>query len=375
MRTIALIEEPNHVCFRYRLEAYASEFARRGGRLEPQPIERNLFSRLAQFRRVAGADAVILQRKLLPVWQLALLRRCARRLVYDFDDALFLRDSYSPKGVDSRARLMRFWATVYAADSVIAGNRFLAAQADRFVEPGRVQVIPTSIDPAHYRMASHDGDPRRVRLAWIGQPATLHGLCRAEAQLTAAAARTPGLELHVICSEFPRFKGIHVVDRPWSSDREADDLAAADVGVSWLPDDPWSQGKCGLKVLQYMAAGLPVVANPVGLQCDLVRHGETGFLAETPDQWAEAIARLAADAPLRRRLGAAGRRLVEQHYSVERSAQRFTDLLLSAVQGDDALRRSPLLRPASRLLPWNRPAVGRRADRDRRPESVGGQVL
>ena len=84
-----------------------------------------------------------------------------------------------------------------------------------------------------------------------------------------------------------------------------------------MPDDPWSRGKCGLKVLQYQAAGLPVVANAVGVQADFVRNGTTGFQAATSDEWVNAIRTLASDAALRKRLGDAGRRQVEERYSVD----------------------------------------------------------
>ena len=121
--------------------------------------------------------------------------------------------------------------------------------------------------------------------------------------------------------------------RQWSAATETAELADADVGISWLPDDPWSPGKCGLKVLQYMAAGLPVVANPVGMNPAMVRHGETGFLVQSAEQSAEAITRLARDPALRRRMGAAGRRLVETEYSVDRWAPAFADLVERIHQG------------------------------------------
>src|SRR5205807_6528705 len=133
----------------------------------------------------------------------------------------------------------------------------------------------------------------------------------AEPMLAAAATALPGLELRVICNRFPQLEGIRVVPRQWSMATEAAEVADADIGVSWLPDDPWSLGKCGLKVLQYMAAGLPVVANPVGVQAEIVRDGDTGFLAETPAQWVEAIGRLAGDPHLRVRMGRAARQRVE----------------------------------------------------------------
>ena len=94
-----------------------------------------------------------------------------------------------------------------------------------------------------------------------------------------------------------------------------------------MPDDPWSRGKCGLKVLQYQAAGLPVVANPVGVQTEFVRDGQTGFLATTTEEWVSAIRQLAGDAETRRRLGAAGRRQVEAGYSVAAGAAKWVAAL------------------------------------------------
>src|SRR5207249_4095705 len=109
------------------------------------------------------------------------------------------------------------------------------------------------------------------------------------------------------CDQFLRLRHLPVIDCPWTEAGEAAALASADIGISWLPDDPWSRGKCGLKVLQYMAAGLPVVANAVGVHAELVSHGQTGFLVETPQEWAEAVRTLAQDPRLRRRMGRAGR--------------------------------------------------------------------
>jgi glycosyltransferase involved in cell wall biosynthesis len=137
----------------------------------------------------------------------------------------------------------------------------------------------------------------------------------------------PGLRLKVICDRFPSLRHLPVLPCPWNEAREAVDVATADIGISWVPDDLWSRGKCSLKVLQYMAAGLPVIANPVGVHRDLVRHGDTGLLAESPNEWFEAVARLARDPALRRRLGQAGRRRVEKDFSVAAGAARWVGLL------------------------------------------------
>jgi hypothetical protein len=316
MKLLALIESLDHVCYRYRIEAFAWALAEQGWLLEPAPLRRPTRRRIGQLASARHADAVILQRKLLPVWQLAILRRAARCLVYDVDDAVFHRDSYHHKPPESWQRTARFWATVYAADATIVGNDYLYGRAAGYVEADRVEIIPTCVEPRFYPLARHDRSGPNVRLVWIGQQATLPSLHRARAHLAAASQRVAGLELRMICDSFPHLAGVRVEPRPWSAATEAVELSQCDIGVSWLPDDPWSRGKCGLKVLQYMAAGLPVVANPVGMNREMVLDGRTGLLAESPEQWAAAIRKLAADPPLRRKMGAAGRRLVERHYSV-----------------------------------------------------------
>lgn len=327
MRVLALTECPNHVCYRYRIEAHAPALAERGWTLESLPMVHSASERSKQLQEAANYDLVILQRKLLPLWQIRLLRKLSRVLVYDFDDAQFHRDSYSRKTSASWTRLAHFWATIYAADAVLAGNSYLRDQAASYIEPSRAHLMPTCVDPDLYPLAVHDRAPREPRMVWIGQHATLPCLYRAQHLLAAATRRVPGLALHVISNQFPTLEGVRVVPCSWSMAGEAARVAEADIGVSWLPDDSWSLGKCGLKVLQYMAAGLPVVANAVGMNREMVRHGETGFLANTTREWADCIERLCDDADLRQRMGQAGRRLVEEHYSTRRWGPRFAELV------------------------------------------------
>lgn len=342
MKIVALTEGPEHVCCRYRIEAFRPTFAARGWTLEVAPLEQSAWGRVAQFRRLRSADVVVLQRKLLPWWQLCALRSCSRTLVFDFDDAVYGRDSYARKGHRSLLRKNRFWATVRAADAVLAGNTHLCEQAAAFVGRERVHFAPTCVDPQRYSLAGHAAVGGEMQLVWIGQRSTLPSLYCMQAQLQAAAAAVPGLGLRAVSDVFPELPGVRVVPRPWSAVGEGLELALADVGVSWLPDDAWSRGKCGLKVLQYMAAGLPVIANPLGVHRDMIVDGQTGFLAETPEEWARAMSRLAADADLRRTMGAAGRNLLEERYSVAAWSGRLASML-----GETARRRQS--RPAANL--------------------------
>lgn len=324
MRLAALVESADHVCARYRLRAFAAPLAALGHTLDLRTLPRDWWGRLAGARSLRDDDAVVLQRKLLSRPEVALLKRTVRRLWFDFDDAIWMRDSYAAKGFASRRRLGRFRATVRAAEAVIAGNAYLAEHA---MQAGAraAWVIPTCVDVDRYPLARHDREG--AELVWVGSSATLRGLEAIAPLLNAVGEQVPGVRLKLVCDRFFQPGRLPVVERPWTEATEASEIAAADAGISWVPDDPWSRGKCGLKVLQYMAAGLPVVTNPVGVHTEMVRHGETGFLATTEAEWVDAIRTLAADPDLRRRMGAAGRRAVEDRYSIQAGSRLWANLI------------------------------------------------
>lgn len=323
MRITALVKSHDHVCCRYRIAAFRAPLESAGHAVEIVPWSSVWFVQ-QMFRN--PIDVLIVQRKLFPAWQLRLLRRHARNLIYDFDDSIFLHSSNHPLGQECPRRFQQFRHMMQTADVVIAGNEFLCDQATALTEPAKVRLIPTCVDVSRYAMARHHPRPQ-VKLAWIGSRSTLRGLNRSRELLDRLGQTLPGLALKVICDRTLAMDNLPVDFCPWSETTESADLADADIGISWLPDDGWSAGKCGLKILQYMAAGLPVVANPVGVQKHMVRHGETGFLAQTPEEWQQAIARLVREPGLRRRMGAAGRRFVEAEFDVARGAAGWEDVL------------------------------------------------
>jgi glycosyltransferase involved in cell wall biosynthesis len=117
---------------------------------------------------------------------------------------------------------------------------------------------------------------------------------------------------------------------PWSEDSEVAQIQSFDVGIMPLPDGPFEQGKCGYKLIQYMACGLPVVASPVGVNTRIVEQGTTGFQASTDTEWVEALVKLAQDAGMRAALGKAGRTKVEQEYSLQVTAPRLLQIISEA---------------------------------------------
>ena len=328
MKLLGLVEAPDHVCCRYRIDGYVPGLRARGWEVVVRALPAGLLRRWRVLREHDGAEVVLLQRKLLDAFQFAVLRHRARRLVYDFDDAVLYRDSHSPNGPHSRRRSSRFRRTVAVADLVLAGNSFLAEQAAQFTRPERIRIIPTCVDPELYPIvpaeAKREGG---LELVWIGSSSTLRGLEQARRLFEALGQAVVNLRLKVVADRFPVFDHLRVVPVRWSVETEVLDLASADIGISWVPDDLWSRGKCGLKLLQYMAAALPVVANPVGVHREMIEHGQNGFLVQTEAEWINAIRTLAADPALRQAMGRRGRRLVEDKYNVTRWASRVAEAL------------------------------------------------
>lgn len=323
MRLAALVEAYDHVCCRYRLRAFEPFLQAHGIALTYHPIPRSWFARLALGKHLRDADAVVIQRKLLSAVEIHLLRRHTKRLFFDIDDAVWMRDSHAKKGFYSGKRQRRFRSMVRACDRVLAGNQYLALNATTF-GAAATTLLPTCVDVVRYPLATHTEQPQ---LVWIGSSSTLNGLAQLQPTLNAIGATMPGVSLKLICDRFFTLDQLRVIECPWHSDTETRDLAASSIGISWIPDDPWSRGKCGLKVLQYMAAGLPVIANPVGVHPEMIQHGHNGYLATTEAEWVAAVQALASDPARRRAMGTAGRKIVEDRYSLQAGTAGWLALL------------------------------------------------
>ncbi len=335
MRIIGLVNRQDHVSGRYRLKAFQPYWERMGHSLFLRESPKKWYQGWRWGNEFAEADAVILQRRLLDPWKIRTLRRVAKRLIFDFDDAVFLRDSHHPKGIHCEKRMRRFQELVKLADLVVGGNRYLLDQVDKlsaqhheiYLKQSKI-LIPTCVDTSLY-LPRPKIPNSTIKLAWIGSASTLKGLKKAREILEAIGAAYPQIRLKLICDRSLELDHLPVDFCRWSQETETRELAQADIGVSWLPDDDWSRGKCGLKVLQYLAAGLPVVANPVGVQLDIIRPGVNGFLATTPTEWVKVVGMLLENAHLRHTMGQAGRDLVEKSYDVQVGARLWLQALQS----------------------------------------------
>lgn len=295
------------------------------GRKQRWRMGRAVLKRVATLLRARQYDLVVVHVELVPYLPHAferLLALLAVPFVVDFDDAIF--HSY-----DQHSSALVRWLfgkklgrLMSSAELNCAGSEYLAAYARRFSD--RVALVPTVVDLTRYPGTPVDLGSRPFSIGWIGSPATTPHL-RSVAGELAAFAR--GRDVEVVAIGAQRFDAgdlrVRWVD--WSEETEVEALAHTHVGIMPLPASPFTRGKCGFKLIQGMACWKPVVGSPVGANCQIVEHEVTGLLAE-PGQWAQALTRFYDDRALCDRFGAAGRRRVEQEYSLAAWAPRVAGL-------------------------------------------------
>ena len=268
--------------------------------------------RLGRLLTLGRRDLIVIEGQLFP-YAPPLIERLLcwlrYRVVVEMDDAIYLTRGHERKMPVLFSR----------ATGVIVGNDRLAAYASQYAS--RVTVVPTVVDterfvppPVRSTVARDQGD-HRITIVWIGLAYNLKYL-----DVLAPALRRLQqqyrLKLRVVCSEPPVLPGVDIEFRPWEWQREVENLQDATIGVMPLEDTEWARGKCALKLLQYLAVGLPAVASPVGVNCDILVNGDNGLLASTEEEWYVRLELLCRDPQLRARMGQAGRRTVETRYSL-----------------------------------------------------------
>lgn len=269
----------------------------------------------------------------LPAWLEMLLLRRSRAYVLDYDDAVFHTYDQHKSRMVQRLLGKKHAALMRQATLVMAGNNYIAgyakAQGAKWVE-----VVPTVIDLARYCAPPSKMDITKAStppvVGWIGQRATAHFMLTIETVIK-KLAKEGNASFHAV-GIIPGELGLPMKAIKWSEESEVDSIAQFDIGIMPLEDGPFERGKCGYKLIQYMACGIPVIASPVGVNTDIVEHGVNGYLASTEAEWEAALLQLASSQALRQQMGQAGRRKVEQQFCLQITAPRLAKLLYLAAK-------------------------------------------
>jgi glycosyltransferase involved in cell wall biosynthesis len=280
--------------------------------------------------KISRYDYVFIHREATPigppVFEWLIAKVFQKKIIYDFDDAIWLTDKVRESLLE---RLIRFRSKVELickwSYAVSCGNEYLCQYARLFAN--RVVLNPTTVDTDKLIPSELHGkkNHNQVVIGWTGSHSTLKYLKELELVFVQLRTTYPEVKILVIADKKPQ-TNLQINFIFWNGASEAEDLARIDIGVMPLPDDEWAKGKCGLKALQYMALGIPAVISPVGVNSQIVKNGVTGYLCKTPDEWIVALEKLIVDGALRHSLGVQGRAFVQDHYSVRSNKKLFLSL-------------------------------------------------
>lgn len=337
-RLLAITDPGCAISTRYRVTQFEPYLHQRQINVETLPWPRLAAEQASLLESVAAADAVVFQRYLPARRWLRLIRQRAKRLVYDFDDAILYAESTRGRPRLLLYRWWRFRAMMRCCDAISAGNSYLAKLALRESPRGRVCVVPTTLELERYDRESPPPESAAVA-GWIGGRWTLPYLAQLRRPLEELSAEAAGLTLRVIADRAPDLGRTRVELVPWEAETEVRELKRLRVGLAPLPDDSWTRGKCGLRLLQYLAAGIPAVASPVGTQAAVIQAG-AALRASSDSEWHQAVRSVLTERDLAADLTTRGQRLVREQFSTSSWAERVRELWCE--KDERAARVSPV---------------------------------
>lgn len=293
-------------------------------------LSRMYAQRLLHVLRSMRYDLLWIEKEIFP-WMPALaefmLHSARVPYVVDYDDAIFHQYDLHSNPIVKAILQKKIDTVMQKAALVIAGNSYLAARASK-AGAKWIETLPTVVDIDRYPESHHPGN-EVFHIGWIGSPVTVKYLNMIKKPLEIICAEEKA-ELLLVGSGRIDPGNIPSRTYEWSEGKEAELIQMFDAGIMPLPDEPWERGKCGYKLIQYMACVLPIVASPVGVNKIIVDHGVNGYLASTEEDWLEAFRLLLGNKELRSKMGQNGRKEVEQQYCLQVTAPQLSEMLKKA---------------------------------------------
>ena len=348
MRVLCVIEHGRAPSTRLRLSDCVERYRRAGIEVTVVSARRSSFAeRFNILKQATRHDAVALFKTTsFSRFELWLLQRINARIVFDFDDAVMFRNQKYRRPLRLRD-FEKFMRTVNRCAIAVAGNGYLGCFAEACGRP--VVVLPTPIDLSKYTVRQ-DFQGAGLTIGWVGLSDGLSYLQSIQPALQTLTERFPGLTLKVVSDKPLQLEGVTVENIAWAADTEQLHLRSFDIGIMPLWDSLWTRGKCGYKILQYMAAGIPTVASAVGANIDIITDGVNGFVVRSQEDWVASLSKLIEDPRLRQSVGLRGRALVESNYSLDRFADRYIETFQSLERSTTAAEVAAQRQIASRSL-------------------------
>jgi glycosyltransferase involved in cell wall biosynthesis len=328
MKALLLIQDEKMPSSRVRLLNLLPELEKEGIHAHVMSYPRRIGDKLRLMRKCREFDITFLQKKMPSPLDVTLLRSFSRKLVFDFDDAIYYRHD-AQEVLESSTRHQKFNFLVKRVDLVIAGNKVLSDYSAQFNK--NVVIVPSAVETRNIPVKDYSLASEKIVIGWVGGGINLHHLGALSAVFQGLSKNYP-IELRVISNKTIDIQAVNVRFVPWRLATQEEEIALFDIGVMPLPLNRHSEGKCGYKALQYMAATVPPVVSDVGVNRDIVEHGREGLVAKTNDAFYEALKLLIEDRSLRQEMGINARRKVEKRYSVEVIGRQLAETLKRAIR-------------------------------------------
>lgn len=286
--------------------------------------------RLIQVFKVKKFDLIWIEKELFPMfpaWAESILKGLGVRYVVDYDDAIFHNYDRSKNPAVRFLLGGKIDSVMRNSAIVIAGNEYLADRAKN-VGAKRVEILPSVIDLNKYRYSPSRAADSSFTIGWIGSASTTVFLKSIENALN-SVYNAGGSRFVLVGAGNFEMQNIPFIKNDWTEDTEVDEIMGFDAGVMPLIDTPFANGKCGYKIIQYMACGKPAVASPVGVNKKIIDHGETGFLASGEGEWIECLSTLRDNPELSEKMGEKARAKVEKQYCLQATAPVLLSILES----------------------------------------------
>jgi glycosyltransferase involved in cell wall biosynthesis len=299
-----------------------------GNRRDQYHLTSRYFDRLMWLLSCPDTDLIWLHCELFPFFP-GIMERIARwpgkPIIFDYDDAIFHNYDQHKSGFVRHILSRKLQNTIGGAKLVVAGNAYLADYARPFCP--RVEIIPTVVDLTAYTERTRPSSEGALTIGWIGTPSTWNEYMAPFMPVLEKIAMAAGARVIAVGAGKAAAVNPTLDNLTWTEESEVARIHLMDIGIMPLTDTPWARGKCGYKLIQYMACGIPVIASPVGVNSEIVEHGVNGFLASSDAEWAEALRTLLQNPALRAQMGEAGRRKVERDYSLQVWGPRVAQML------------------------------------------------
>ena len=294
-------------------------------------IPSGTWAKLKLFSEISSYDAVVLQKRLLKLPDFMILRSRAKRLIFDFDDAIYFKNaSPSEKLADynSFTRKRLFGRTIRNSDLVIAANSVLAAAAEPLCGKEKIRIIPSTVDTSSIAAKTNYSLSSPPVIGWTGTKSTLRYL-----EFIAPALRKTAFihdfVLRIIADKEIQIPGVKTEFVKWELEDQYERIRSFDIGIMPLSADPFSEGKAAYKLIQYMACGVPSVCSSVGMNAEAADNGKCAIAASSCEEFSDGLCKILEDESLRKKLGNNARKSVEEKYSIKAAARLWLDILES----------------------------------------------